>query len=89
MSEEDFAATVSRVQSERTRWELVEIGAVVLSRAEEIVQGPLPVRALDAVHLACFTTFQAAAGIRIPFVTGDARQRDTATLLGLDVMWIG
>lgn len=39
LSEEDFAATVSRVQSERTRWELVEIAGPVLSRAEEIVLG--------------------------------------------------
>jgi predicted nucleic acid-binding protein len=89
LPEEDFAVTVSRVQSERTRWELIEIGPPVLSRAEEIVQGSLPMRALDAVHLASLTTFQAAAGIRIPFVTGDGRQRDTAALLGLDVVWIG
>ena len=89
LSEEDFAVTVSRVQTERTRWELIEIGAPVLSRAEEIVQGSLPMRALDAVHLASLTTFQAAAGIRIPFVTGNGRQRDTAALLGLDILWIG
>jgi len=89
LSEEDFVVTVSRVQSERTRWELVEIGAPVLSRAEEIVQGSLPMRALDVVHLASLTTFQAAAGIRIPFITGDGRQRDTAAILGLDVVWIG
>ena len=89
MSEEDFAVTVSRIQTERTRWELVEIGPPVLSRAEEIVQGSLPMRALDVVHLASLTTFQAAAGIRIPFITGDGRQRDTAAILGLDVVWIG
>ena len=89
LSEEDFAVTVSRIQTERTRWELVEIGPPVLSRAEEIVQGSLPMRALDVVHLASLTTFQAAAGIRIPFITGDGRQRDTAAILGLDVVWIG
>ena len=88
LSEEDFAATVSRVQSERTRWELVEIAGPVLSRAEEIVLGTVPMRALDAVHVASVTTFQAAAGVRIPFVTADGRQRDAATILGLDVIWI-
>ena len=89
LSEEDFATTLSRVQSERIRWELVEVGTTVLSRAEEIVQGTLPMRTLDAIHVASLTTFQAAAGIRIPFVTSDGRQRDTAALLGLNVIWIG
>ena len=89
LSEEDFAATLTRVQSERIRWELVEVGGMVLNRAEAIVQGTVPMRAMDAVHVASLMTFQAAAGIRIPFVTGDGRQRDAATLLGLDVIWIG
>jgi hypothetical protein len=44
---------------------------------------------MGAIHVASLTAFQAAAGIRIPFVTGDGRQRDAATLLGLDVIWIG
>jgi hypothetical protein len=89
LSEQDFAATLIRVQSERIRWELVEVGVMVLNRAEEIVQGTVPMRAMDAVHVASLTTFQTAAGSRIPFVTGDGRQRDAATLLGLDVIWIG
>ncbi len=89
LSEEDFATTVSRVQNERIRWELVEVGAAVLSQAEQILQGAVPMRALDAVHVASLTIFQAAAGIRLPFVTADDRQRDAATLLGLEVIWIG
>jgi len=80
---------VSRVQSERIRWELVEVGETVLSRAEEILQGTVPMRALDALHVASLMAFQAAAGIRIRFVTGDGRQRDAASLLGLDIIWIG
>jgi len=88
LSAEDFAATLSRVQNERARWELVEVTGPVLSRAEEIVQGSVPMRAVDAVHVASLTTFQAAAGIRIPFITADGRQRDAAALLGLEVIWI-
>jgi hypothetical protein len=65
------------------------MNGLVLNRAEEIIQGTVPMRALDAVHVASLTAFQAAAGIRIPFVTGDGRQRDAATFLGLDVIWIG
>jgi predicted nucleic acid-binding protein len=89
LSDENFAATLSRVQSDRIQWELVEVGGTVLSRAEEIVQGAVPMRALDAVHVASVTIFQATAGIRVPFITGDGRQRDAATHLGLEVIWIG
>ena len=89
LSEEDFAATASRVQSERIRWELVEVGETVLNRAEEIVQGTVPMRALDAVHVASLMAFQAASSIQIPFVTGDGRQREAANYLGLDVIWVG
>lgn len=89
LSDEDFAATLSRVQGERTRWELIELGRTVLSRAEEIAQGIVPMRSLDATHVASLVTFQAASGTRIPFVTGDDRQREAATSIGLEVVWVG
>jgi hypothetical protein len=89
LSDEDFAATLSRVQGERIRWELVEVGRTVLSRAEEIVQGIVPIRSLDAIHVASLVTFQAASGTRIPFVTGDDRQREAAACIGLDIVWVG
>ena len=89
LSNEDFAATLSRVHGERTRWELVELGRAVLNRAEELVQGIVPMRSLDAIHVASLVTFQAASGTRIPFVTGDDRQREAAAYIGLDVVWIG
>jgi len=89
LSAEDLSALLSRVQSDRLRWELVEVGGTVLSRAEEIVQRTVPVRALDAVHVASLMAFQAASSIQISFVTGDARQRDAANYLGLDVIWVG
>jgi len=89
LSEEDFSALSSRVQSDRLRWELVEVSGTVLSRAEEIVQGTVPVRSLDAVHVASVLAFQVASSIQISFVTGDARQRDAATHLGLEVIWVG
>ncbi|MDP2607035.1 MAG: type II toxin-antitoxin system VapC family toxin [Deltaproteobacteria bacterium] len=89
LSEEDFSALLSRVQSDRLRWELVEVGGTVLSRAEQIVQGTVPVRALDAVHVGSLLAFQAASSIQISFVTGDARQRDAANYLGVGVIWVG
>ena len=89
LAEKNFSVTLSRVQSDRIRWELVEAGETVLSRAEEILQGTVPMRALDAIHVASLMTFQSAAGIGVPFITGDVRQRDAATHLGLDVVWVG
>jgi predicted nucleic acid-binding protein len=89
IGENDFAATVSRVQSERKRWELIEAGETVLTRAEEIVQGAVSLRTLDAIHVASWMVFQAVSSIQIPFVTGDGRQRDAANSLGLDVIWVG
>jgi len=89
LSEEHLFATLSRVDSDRVRWELVELGGTVLSRAEEIVQGTVPMRALDAIHVASLVTFQAASGIQIPFITGDGRQRDAAEQMKLDVVWVG
>ena len=89
LSEENFSALLSRVRSERIRWELVEVGQTVLARAEEIVQATVPMRALDAIHVASLMTFQVASSLRIPFVTGDVRQRAAATHSGLDVVWVG
>ena len=89
LSEEHLFATLSRVDSDRVRWELVELGGTVLSRAEEIVQGTVPMRALDAIHVASLVTFQAASGMQIPFITGDGRQRDAAEQMKLDVVWVG
>jgi uncharacterized protein len=89
LSEENFSATLSRVQSDRTRWELIEVSATVLSRAEGFVQVVVPVRALDAIHVASLMVFHAASSVQIQFVTGDGRQRDAATNLGLDVVWVG
>jgi hypothetical protein len=44
---------------------------------------------MDAIHVASLVTFQAASGTRIPFVTGDDRQREAAAQIGLNVVWIG
>ncbi|HEY5543511.1 MAG TPA: type II toxin-antitoxin system VapC family toxin [Candidatus Binatia bacterium] len=89
LSEQEFSTLMSRIQSERIRWELVEITGQVLSWAEEVIHGPLPLRTLDALHVASSMVFQAVSSIEIPFVTGDVRQRDAATHLGLDVVWVG
>jgi predicted nucleic acid-binding protein len=89
LSEENFSAVLSRIESERARWELVEVAEPVLDQAQEIVKGAVSVRTLDAIHIASCLTFEAAAGMRIPFITGDGTQRDAAAQMKLHVVWIG
>jgi len=89
LSEDRFTAALHRVRNDRIQWELVEVGAMVLSRAEEIVQGSVRLRSLDAIHIASLLTFQAAVATRIPFITGDGSQREAAERMNLDVVWVG
>jgi len=79
---------LARVRHDRAYWKLVDVGAPVLGQAEEIIQ-TVPMRALDAIHVASLLTFQAASGIRVPFLTADGRQRDAAERMKLDVVWVG
>ncbi|HEU0006359.1 MAG TPA: type II toxin-antitoxin system VapC family toxin [Terriglobia bacterium] len=88
LSRKNFAAAIRRVRSDRARWELIELGAVVLNRAEEIIQ-QRPMRALDAIHIASVLVFQASAGLHVPFVTADSKQRGAAEQMSLRVIWIG
>ena len=89
LSERTFAALLRRIQGDRARWELVEVGSLVLNRAEEIFQGHVSIKTFDAIHVASLVTFQTASGRGIPLITGDGRQRDAGIHLGLDVIWVG
>ena len=87
LSQRDFLAIRSRLHKDRDYWELVEVGLIVLSQAEELVQ-KAGLRTLDAIHVASALTFQAASGLTIPFITADVRQRDAAEALALNLIWI-
>ena|SRR5918992_434422 len=89
LSDRIFVALLRRIRSDRTWWDLVEVGSLVLNRAAEIVQGDMAIRTLDGIHVASLVTFQTASGSEIPLITGDGRQRDAATHLGLNVIWVG
>lgn len=86
-SEKNLVATLRRIGSDRVRWEMVETSTRVLSRAETVIQ-QTPARTLDAIHIASALVFQAASGLRIPFITADGRQREAAQQMGLEVTWI-
>lgn len=83
----DFLAIRARLHKDRSYWELVEVGAMVLSQAEELVQ-TVGLRTLDALHVASALTFQAASGLTIPFITADVRQREAAESLALNLIWV-
>ncbi len=84
---EDFSAILTRMREDRSYWELVEVSPLVLSRAEELI-GDGVLRTLDAIHVASAVAFETASGVRVPFITGDARQQGAATHVGLDVVWV-
>lgn len=90
VTDANFAAIRARLARDRGHWELVELTGDVLARAEQVVE-QVGVRTLDAIHLASALILSTAAGADQPvaFVTADARQRDAAGALGLQVTWIG
>lgn len=88
LSERDYAAIVSRLDSDRQIWEMVELTPLVLGRAEELVRAE-GLRTLDAIHVASALIVRSSAGIHLPFITGDARQRTGATRAQLEVLWVG
>ncbi len=87
LTQRDFLAIRSRLHKDRAYWELVEVGSLVLSQAEELVQ-KTGLRTLDALHVASVFTFQSASGLAIPFVTADVRQREAAERLALTLIWV-
>lgn len=88
LSERDYAAIVTRFDGDRQMWELLEVTPLVLDRAEELVRAE-GLRTLDAIHVASALIVRSRAGIRLPFITGDARQRTGAARAQLDVLWVG
>ncbi len=83
-----FADILRRIRADHPYWELVEVSALVLKEADEVIL-KTDLRTLDAIHLASILTFQAASGIQIPIITADLRQRQVAIHLGLDTIWVG
>ena len=87
LAQRDFTAIVARMREDREYWELVEVSPFVLGRAEELIQST-SLRTLDAVHVASALAFESSSGMRVPFVTADARQRDAAGQVALNVVWV-
>ena len=84
---DETAAILARAREDRTYWKLLDVSEAVLNRAEEIIQNTR-IRTLDALHVASLINFQAISDLPVSFVTADARQRDAARQVGLDVVWV-
>ena len=87
LTQRDLTAILARMRRDRAYWELVEVTGLVLDRAEELIRGT-GLRTLDAIHVASALIFQGASGMAIPFVTADVEQREAASQVNLDVVWI-
>ena len=87
LSERNFGAILARVGTDRRQWQLVELHAPILARAEEVVERT-QVRTLDALHVASALAFQERLREVLPFVTADERQRQAAQQMGLQVIWV-
>jgi len=83
-----FSEVLSKINTDRAYWELVEVSALVLKEADEVII-KTDLRTLDAIHLASLLTFQAASGIQIPIITSDTKQREAAIALELNTIWVG
>ena len=82
-----FEAIIKRFDSDRQKWELIELGKDVLDRAEQLGRYN-NVRALDAIHIASFVLFREAINIHVPLITADSAQREAAAALSLDMVWV-
>jgi predicted nucleic acid-binding protein len=83
----DLVTLLAAIREDRDSWDLIEVSALVLRRAEELIELEA-VTTLDAIHLASATVFEAAHGARLIFVTADTRQREAARHLALHVEWV-
>ena len=84
LSARAFARLLRRVEADDASWQLVPVSDEIVAAARsQVLQQS--VRTLDAIHLASAEALH-REGLRIPFVTADARQADAGRAIGLDVV---
>lgn len=83
-----LAMLLSRIERDRKRWTLVNLDSHILVRAESLCRDS-GLSTLDALHVASALVFWESSGLRIPFATANASQRDAAEEWKLDVLWVG
>jgi predicted nucleic acid-binding protein len=87
LSPRTFAHLVRQVEADDTSWQLVPLSEEIVATARSrVLRASL--RTLDAIHLASAEALH-GEGLRMPFVTADARQADAGRTIGLDVVTVG
>jgi predicted nucleic acid-binding protein len=69
----NYNSILSRLASDRSYWQLVEVVPHVLRKAEELVMTE-NVRTLDAIHIASAMIIQESFPTLLPFISADERQ---------------
>lgn len=87
ITEPNYLSIISRVASDRSYWQLVELVPQVLSKAEQLVIAE-NLRTLDAIHIASAMIIQDSFSTPLPFVSADARQLAAAQHCKLSVIAI-
>jgi uncharacterized protein len=87
ITQPNYNSIISRVASDRSYWQLVEIVPHVLSKAEELVKTE-NVRTLDAIHIASAMIIQDSFSTPLPFISADERQLAAAQNCKLSVIAI-
>jgi predicted nucleic acid-binding protein len=83
LDEKRIPAILKRLTADRAFWTFVEISRDVLALAETLSAGH-PLRALDAIHVACAQLFATRMGTTaFTFVSADIRQTSAADTLGI------
>jgi predicted nucleic acid-binding protein len=87
LSARAFARLLRRVEADDASWQLVPVSDEIVAAARSRVLHQ-SLRTLDAIHLASAEALH-REGLRIPFVTADARQADAGRAIGFDVVAVG
>lgn len=87
LSRRTLARLLRRLEADDASWRLVPVSEEILAAARSRVLQHA-VGTLDAVHLVSAEEIY-REGLRLPFVTADARQAEAARVIGLDVVGIG
>ena len=82
LEEAAFEKIVELIRKSLNQVDQLRLSDEVLNRAEMVVLAT-PVRALDALHLACVLEFQSQTGIRPLMITSDRKQEIAARRHGI------
>ena len=87
IAQPNYNSIISRIENDRSYWQLVEVVPQVLSKAEELVRTQ-SIRTLDAIHIASAMIIQDSLAALLPFISADEKQLAAAQNCKLSVIAI-